>query len=72
MPVGSRATVVLPMFGAPAAAVEVAEGPPEARTSVFSKGKFVAGVGGVTGAAVVGTNVNVKVGSGTFNFAVLA
>ena len=56
VPVGSTAAVVLPMFGAKADAVEVAEG----GASVFAKGAFVAGVDGVDSAVVDGTNIKVR------------
>eukprot|EP01052_Picozoa_sp_SAG31_P038505 SAG31_NODE_5160_length_2708_cov_1.340744_2_plen_236_part_00 len=67
IPVGSTATVSLPMMGK--TAVEVTEG----KTSVFANGKFIpAGTeSGIMGASIVATDVVLEVGSGTFDFAVL-
>ena len=67
IPVGSTATVTLPMMGK--SSVEVTEG----KTTVWSAGKFVPGAAGsgIMGASAVGTDVVLTVGSGAFAFAVV-
>ena len=73
VPVGSVATVVLPLMSATAASVGVTEG----GRSVYAKGSYVPGVKGITSAKLqqmyaTGTAqaIAVEVGSGTYSFAV--
>jgi hypothetical protein len=71
IPVGSTASVRLPGFGANGATsgVTITEG----AVAVFSKGKFISGVTGVTGAVwnLATQAVDLVVGSGTYSFGVV-
>ena len=65
VPVGSTATVVLSAFGGGAKS-EVTE----SGTAVWSKGAYVPGAAGITGATCDGKSIGVSVGSGRYVFTV--
>jgi hypothetical protein len=65
IPVGSVAKVVLSAFGG-GPKTDVAE----SGKSVWSAGKFVTGVAGVTGGSTDGKSITLNVGSGRYTFTV--
>ena len=71
VPVGSTAQVFLPKMGHSSVLVTEALRSPQSHT-VFQGGAFVKGAPGITGAVDRGHDVVVDIGSGAYNFVVLA